>query len=315
MYSGRQWLTILLSGGTAAFAFMMALGGNIGGMFLSNFTQLPLFLAGLSLGMTGTIAATAVAAGLLLVAGVAIGIPLLLVLYAAPAIVLTRQAVLSRPDGRGGQEWYPPGLLLLWATGMAAVLMSVGFILLSSSAESAEAGIRQLLDQVFQRMVPAGQAEQREFLVDAISPLLPGISAAMWILLVAVNGALAQGLLVRGQRNMRPSPDLAELELPRALLFVLAIAVAAGLLLPGGLGYFGRNVAVVLGVPYFFAGLGVLHFLSRRHPAGVLLLFLCYMILILLSLFFKWPTFAVAVVGMVDQWTDLRHRLRNRGPD
>lgn len=315
MYSGRHWLTILLSGGTTAFAFMMALSGSIGGMFLSNFTQLPLFLAGLSLGMTGTIAATAVASGVLLVAGTPVGIPLLLILYAAPAIVLTRQAVLSRPDGQGGQEWYPPGLLLLWATGMAAVLMTVGFILLSSGAESAEAGIRQLLDQIFQRMVPAGQAEHRQIMVNAISPLLPGISAAMWVLLVAVNGSLAQGLLVRGQRNMRPSPDLATLELPRALLFVLAIAVAAGVLLPGGFGYFGRNIAVVLGVPYFFAGLGVLHFLARRHPAGVLLLFLCYMILILLSLFFKWPTFAVAVIGVIDQWTDLRHRLRKRGPD
>jgi len=187
--------------------------------------------------------------------------------------------------------------------------------LLSSGAESIEAGIRQLLDQVFQRMMPAGKAEQRQLLVDAISPFLPGISAAMWILLVAVNGSLAQGLLVRGQRNMRPSPDLATLELPRALLFVLAIAVAAGVLLPGSFGYFGRNIAVVLGVPYFFAGLGVLHFLARRHPAGVLLLFLCYMILILLSLFFKWPTIAVAMVGVLDQWTDLRHRLRNRGPD
>ena len=49
MFSGRQWLTILLAGGTAAFAFMMALSGSFGGMFLSNFTQLPLFLAGLSL--------------------------------------------------------------------------------------------------------------------------------------------------------------------------------------------------------------------------------------------------------------------------
>jgi hypothetical protein len=315
MYSGRQWLTILLSGGTTAFAFMMALSGSIGGMFLSNFTQLPLFLAGLSLGMTGTIAAAAVASGVLLIAGVSGGVPLLLILYAAPTIILTRQAVLSRPDGQGGQEWYPAGLLLLWATGIAMVLLTVGFILLSSGAESIEAGIRQLLDQVFQRMMPAGKAEQRQLLVDAIAPFLPGISAAMWILLVAVNGSLAQGLLVRGQRNMRPSPDLATLELPRTLLFVLAIAVAAGVLLPGSFGYVGRNIAVVLGVPYFFAGLGVLHFLSRRHPAGVLLLFLCYMILILLSLFFKWPTIAVAMVGVLDQWTDLRHRLRNRGPD
>jgi hypothetical protein len=315
MYSGRQWLTILLSGGTTAFAFMMALSGSIGGMFLSNFTQLPLFLAGLSLGMTGTIAAAAVASGVLLIAGVSVGVPLLLILYAAPTIILTRQAVLSRPDGQGGQEWYPAGLLLLWATGIAMVLLTVGFILLSSGAESIEAGIRQLLDQVFQRMMPAGKAEQRQLLVDAIAPFLPGISAAMWILLVAVNGSLAQGLLVRGQRNMRPSPDLATLELPRTLLFVLAIAVAAGVLLPGSFGYVGRNIAVVLGVPYFFAGLGVLHFLSRRHPAGVLLLFLCYMILILLSLFFKWPTIAVAMVGVLDQWTDLRHRLRNRGPD
>ncbi len=315
MYSGRHWLTILLAGGTTAFAFILALTGSVGGMFLSNFTQLPLFLAGLSLGMTGSIAATAVAAGVLLIAGASIGIPLLLVLYAAPTIILTRQALLSRPDGQGGQEWYPPGLLLLWATGMAAVLMTVGFILLSSGGETVEAGIRQLLDQVFQRMLPAGQAEQRDILTDAISPLLPGISASMWILLVAVNGALAQGLLVRGQRNMRPSPDLAALELPRGLLFVLGIAMAAGLLLPGNYGYFGRNIAVVLCVPYFFAGLGVLHFMARQHPAGARMLLLCYMMLILFSLLFKWPTLAVAAVGVFDQWTGLRHRLRNRGPN
>ena len=315
MYSGRQWLMILLAGGATAFAFMMALSGTVGGMFLSNFTQLPLFLAGLSFGLTGTILAAAIAAGVLLITGMAIGIPLLLVLYAAPTIILARQATLSRQDGNGGIEWYPPGLLLIWASGLAAILMAIGFVLLSGGQAGVETGIQRILDDAFSRMVPAGQEEQRQFIVQTLSPLLPGISASLWVVLAVVNGALAQGLLVRGQRNLRPSPDLAEIELPRGLMAALVVAVISGIMLPDSLGYFARNLAVLLGVPYFFAGLGVLHFLSRRHPAGVLLLTLAYMVLILLSLFFKWPALAVAAVGVVDQWTDLRHRMRAGGPD
>src|SRR3546814_4859093 len=58
---------------------------------------------------------------------------------------------------------------------------------------------------------------------------------------------------------------------------VLALAAAAGLLLPGTIGYYGQNLTAILMVLFFFVGLSVMHTLCRRFSAGRLLLGLFYM--------------------------------------
>ena len=315
MFTGRQWLTILLAGGATAFAFTLALTGKVSGMFLSNLTQFPLFLVALSIGTSAVAVAAGLSLAVLLVAGLALGIPLLFLLYAAPTVLLARQALLSRPDGSGGVEWYPPGHLLIWATGIAATLVTLGFLMLAGEPETVEASLRQILDQLFAKMVPPDQTIARERLVDAIVPLLPGVSAAFWILLTVLNAALAQWLLIRAKRNLRPTPDIAAVRLPMWLTGALGGAILIGVMAPDTVGYYCRNLAMVLATPFFFAGMGVLHFLSRLHPAGSLLLALLYVFLLLFFLFFKWPILAITAIGLVDQWTNLRQRIRAGKPD
>jgi hypothetical protein len=315
MFTGRQWLMILLAGGATAFAFMLALTGKVSGMFLSNFTQFPLFLVALSLGTNAVAIAAVLSLVVMLFAGLAVGAPLLLILYAAPTVILARQAMLSRPDGNGNVEWYPPGLLLVWATGIAVTLVTLAFVILASEPEGVEGSLRRILDQLFAKMVPPDQTIARERMVDAILPLLPGFSAALWIFLTLLNGALAQWLLIHAKHNLRPTPDIATARLPRWLTAAFAGAILIGMVAPDSAGYFGRNIALILATPFFFAGMGVLHFLSRLHPAGSLLLTLLYLFLFLFFLFFKWPILAITAIGLVDQWTGLRQRLITGKPD
>ena len=90
-----------------------------GGLLLAYIAPLPLFLAGLGLGLRGGLIAAAVSGVLsLLFAGLPYAGTQAMV-YSLPVIILCRQALLSRNDNAGQAHWYPPGHLLLWLSGMA----------------------------------------------------------------------------------------------------------------------------------------------------------------------------------------------------
>ena len=119
------------------------------------------------------------------------------------------------------------------------------------------------------------------------------------------RGVLAQGLLVRFARNLRPSPDIASIELPAWMAPVLAVVLAVAFLAPGDFGFIAKNFAPLLLLPFFFAGLAVTHAFLRRTRAAGLLLFLFYLLLVL----FTWPAAVVVFLGLLDQWANLRRRM------
>jgi hypothetical protein len=108
-----------------------------------------------------------------------------------PAYWLTRLAMLNRelPDGSVG--WYPPGLLVSWLTGMAVgglVVAYVGF----SGAEGGLPGTVERFLQAGLTLMVGGSEAQIERAVGAIAPLFPSIVLVSWMVMIAVNGALAQ---------------------------------------------------------------------------------------------------------------------------
>src|SRR5438477_330936 len=75
--------------------------------------------------------------------------------------------------------------------------------------------------------------------------------------------ALAGGLLQRFRGDLRPAPEMAQLDLPVALPMGLGVALAAWLIADGVLGFIGRNVAMIFLVPFFYLGLAVVHAFAR----------------------------------------------------
>ena len=128
-------------------------------------------------------------------------------------------------------------------------------------------------------------------------------------MLLAVNGILAQGVLGRYGRALRPAPDIADLILPGWLPLVLAGAAAVAFLGAGDLGFLSLSLTLVLALPFFFAGLAVVHTLCRRAKARVALLVAFYIVLVL----FSWLALLVVGLGLIDQWAGFRQRLHAPG--
>lgn len=299
--SGVAGMAALL-GGLAAFPYLLAPVGSPGSVILVYLAQLPLFAAGLWRGVCASVLAAVAASvilavtGNLLLAGVFVG------LNAIPVVLLVRQALLARIGETSAIEWYPPGLLTAWLTGLGLAATAVILVLLGGP-EGTQAGLREVLAPAFDRSF-SENTPAHDQLLSLVAYILPGIMAASWTMMTATNGALAQGLLARFGANWRPSADLAALSLP--VWIPLLLALSSGSIMIGGTTRFvAINVMIVLAVPFCLGGLAVIHAVARRlsRPAVPLMIFY------VLAGVFGWPLLLVALLGVLESSLGLRRRF------
>jgi hypothetical protein len=303
-------IVIAIGAGIASLVMLMSmLTGAHGAVILAYLAPLPLFYAGTAYGVPGVlvagIAASTVAAGI----GWLMGLTYMLA-FAAPAAVLVRQALLARPGSAPNSLiWYPPGMLAIWLAAIAAILIVAAHVLAAGTQDGLDGLLRPALREVLAQM-GASETERAMMPVDQMARALPPIAAVGWMVMMAVNAALAQALAVRFGQNRRPSPDMAALILPEWLALVSALAAAAALA-PGQLGKIGLSLTAIAAVPFLFQGLAVIHVLARRYSAGGLLLFALYALLFMLS----GLVVVVVVLGLIEQWLGFRRRMAGGAPD
>ena len=296
-------LIAVAGGALSAILYLIVALGSPGAFILAYLAQLPLFLVGLSLGLAPAAIASATGTLVVLAATSLTSAALYVVLTAGAAVLVVRQALLNRPGAQGGVDWYPAGLLIAWLTVAGLVLLAVAAVYALDAEGGLYGLVRERLAAMFGALAP-GEEGATASAADLIAHVLPGVTIVSWIVMLVVNATLAQGLLVRLGRALRPSPVLADLWLPRWPAYALIAAIACALL-PGETGMLGQNAAIILAVPFLFLGLAVCHALAGRASARLLLLFLLYMVLVL----FGWPVLIVAATGFIEQWVGLRRRF------
>ena len=292
-----------LCGALAAGPYLAALSGTPGGLIFTDFSQLPLFIGGLWGGVTVAALAGLIASLMLLAASNIMAVTIFVASNVAPVIVLVRQALLARAGAAGAVEWYPPGLLTVWLTGLGLAAI-VAALLLLGGPEEIRAAMREMLapalDRLFDERTPG-----RDELADLLGVIMPGIVVASWMVMTLTNGCLAQGVLTRFGASWRPSPTLAALELP-AWFSALLLLAATTTLLGGIMRFVGVNVIIILTVPFCLAGLAVLHAIASRFPRPAVPLVGVYV----LAGLFAWPLLLVMVVGLLDTSFGLRRYIR-----
>ncbi len=293
-------------GVAGACLYLAVLLGTPGALILVYMTQLPLFLAGLWLGTGAAALAGLTGSLILLAASDLLGAAVFAALNAAPVVLLVRQALLARRRGDGTLAWYPLGPLTAWLTALALAGIAAALLLLGGP-HGLQSALRSVVAEVLDRL--AGRhLPDRDQVAEALAMVIPGIVAASWMIMAVANAALAQGVLARFGASWRPSPDLAGLGLPLWVPAALGLAAAATVF--GGTPRFiGINTMIALSVPFCLAGLAVLHLAARRlsHPAMALVGFYT------LAGLFGWPFLAVALLGLLESWLGLRHRLLPQG--
>lgn len=295
------YLLIAVVAGFTSVAMLFA--GSLGlmlGMVCFVISPLPLFLVGLSQGATAALIAGGVGAVAGALFNVGFGVNYL-AFYMVPITILCRQALLWRHDANGDQVWYPLGRLAAILAGLAAIYTSAIFAGAALFADGVVTELERTLS-VSARLMGVPDDQVGSFA--ALAPQVPMNVAVLAMLLLTFNGALAQGLLARFGRNIRPAADIAGLHPPAIMLAALAIALAA-CLLPDTAGILGKTLAAIVAVTYFLAGLGVIHAWVRNWSARGIVLPLTYVAAFLLI----WP----AIIG-VGLWSQIQ-RLRRGGAD
>lgn len=302
----RYWVGAAVLGGISAVLYLSVIA-TPGGVVLASFTQTPLFLAGLALGFPAAVTASAVASlSVMATAGLIGGLAHGLV-NALPVLVLVQRALLSRRAPDGGIEWYPPGHLVTWLTGLAAVALAVLLGLLGSGEGGIAGSVQRQIDAILPMFGPNQQDVRPLF--EGVAPIVPGMVVAAWMIVTMVNGAVGQAISIRSRRALRPAPAIAETELPNWLAVALAIAAGLALLGPGVLGTLGANATVVLLVPFVVLGLAVVHAATRGLRARRLLLGGLYAVTAILT----WPMIAIIALGLIEQGFGLKRRMAAPG--
>lgn len=294
----------VLAGLISSTLFLSLSSGLPGMVLLAYFVQLPLLFIGLSLGLAASVIA---AVGAILVCGLLaglVGAGMFLMVQAIPAVMVIRQTLLARQEN-GRLEWYPAGRVLAQLTAFAALGITASFIFMLAHPGGLEGAISGFLSSALAEIGAAPAEVTVETGLGRWMFLFPGLMAASWLVMVVVNGVLAQALAVRLGWNRRPSPALSELELPGWLWPAIGVAAALAVIGDGGAGFLGRALLIVLVVPYVFLGLAVIHALARHWSHRRLALVVCYAGIMLLG----WPVLALLLLGFVEDWAHMRQRF------
>ena len=291
----------LAAGLLSSLLFLSLAKGFAAGMLLSYVAPLPLMMVGLHRGLAATLVAGL--AAMAAVAAVAEGISSLpfAIMAVLPSLVVVRQALLCRSDSAGTVEWYPPGLVLGWLTGMGIVLIAIGAALVPEQPAGGEMGgvqawVADTIGKTMSLLAPTLTDEQRHMALDWWVPFFPAMLAGSWLVMAIVNAVSAQGFLVRLGRNQRPTPVYRKLELPIWLGVVLAATLTVGMVAEGDLGYLARNVTVVTLIPFALVGLAAMHGWAANRPGARIVLAVMYGVLFLAS---AWAFVPVAGLGLV----------------
>jgi len=301
----KDMLSALGGGVLSAILSLAFLSGLPGALMAVYLAPLPLFLVGLHRGLKAeTIAGTAG----VLCAGVVAGpmsALLFAVIHAAPVWLAVWLALIRRPGAETSEEWVPTGTILSLLAALGAAMLLLAMVTVAGQEGGLEGLIRSYLDQIFSFMLPSVDEMQRGELIDVISPLFPGYMGTSWVVMAAVNGSIALAILVRTGHTERPRTKLADLVLPDWTSWALIGAAVVALVGQGELQYLGRNLALILSVPFFFLGLAVVHDLARRITFPGVLLTVFYLVLLLSG----WIAIVIIGAGVLEQWAGLRRRF------
>ena len=309
----RAQLIPLGAGVVAALLHLSVTLGSPGAFMLAYFAQAPIVATGLALGFMPAAVAAAIAAVLVALGSPGVGALSFFVLTSAlPVLIIAYFAIQNRiRDGVGDDgsvEWYPVGRLLGWLTVLALVAFVAAYLVFLG----AENGVRGATETYLRNVLGAlrnvqADAAAVDQLITTMAAIFPAVAAASWLLMIVVNGVMAQKFLTASGKNLRPIPAYSEIEVP---IWPAAVVIFGGLvaIFGGNAGFFGINVMLIGTIPFFFIGLAVLHSISAAWPGRLFLLVGAYLFLVLLV----WPAAIIALLGLIEHWVRLRERMHAR---
>ena len=309
----------IAAGAASALMFASVKSGALISLVLFNLAPLPLMVAAIGWGpLTAAIGGIAATSVFLLLFGFPFAFAFAST-AALPAWWLGHLAMLGRPapaasQGNGAAppanatEWYPTGRLLLWMTGITALLAFVTLLSLGGDAESIAVAMKKGFARMVRMFSSRGIAID-EGIVDKMAAIAPAGLPAGPLIVMTLNLWLAGKIAVTSGRLHRPWPDLKSTALPPMTLVALCVALA--FCFTGGLfAVLAKVIAGAMLTAYAITGFAVLHTLTLGAGSRAILLVLTYTVVLVLM----WPLLVMAALGIADVLFGFRERFMRKRP-
>lgn len=264
------------------------------GIFIPFTPLVPLFWAGFRLGghAIGHAAFVALAVSLLLLGGD--NTSFILLGYIMPTWIFGRQLLKARLTRHGGIEWYAVGNAIV----ALVTYMAVAFVLIGYYFAGGESDLPQMIqDKVradTQMVDPEAGAAFTQF-VTQFPFVIFGL--LFWYATLMIYGAacLANYFCLAYGKALRRSLMILPYIPPSYVPVCLLLCGLAGFFVPHETAYVLQTVFLILLIPYFMLGLGLLHAGSKSWEGRRFWLGLFYVILA----FFQWPAMFLITWGFM----------------
>ena len=297
-----------LAGGISAYIFVFALMNAQSILVIFAYlAAIPLFVSGLAAGnVASIIAAVTGTAGLYLTQIIPFSI-MYFALNALPIVVITMLALRYRIDSTGGVHWFPEGLLVTAIVSYPVI----GFLTAAVAAFNQDGGLllatTHALSQSFEPIREKMNPDQRLVLgslIDQLSRYIPAVMGFTWIMTTSVCMITAQRVLTRQGWNIRTDFAMRNMYAPSWLVYGVAATGLIATFAPLEYSYIALNLCVMLCVPFFFAGLGIVHAWAEKSRARLFVLIGTYVMFVTV-----WPALLITLLGVLDQWINFRRRM------
>lgn len=315
----KAFLIAIGAGALSAIASVAIISGMPLGILLVYLAPLPLMVSGLALGVPAATVAGGSGIVVAVIVGGALAGGIYGVLHALPAWLVVRQALINRTDEAGNRRWFPEGHIIASLSVLAlSILAGFGLIYIygqggdqvgAQVGGTIEASITAALNQSLSALIPTLGDVERADAVAILAAYLPGTVGSSWVAMLIINALLAQNILVRAKKNIRPPLDTSGLDVPNWVSWALVLAAGFALLGTGDIGYIARNSTMILATPFFFLGLAVAHFMAKRTTFPGTTLVAVYAAMLIT----RWALLGVTGLGVIEQWVGIRRHFQ--GPE
>ena len=156
---------------------------------------------------------------------------------------------------------------------------------------------------------PANRGPFMQLLFDEPHRVLPAAAAVLTTIMQVFTLWLAARIVRTSGRLRRPWPAIAEMRFPPRALMLLGGAFLVSML-PGLVGIAGSIATAAVLSAYALLGLAIIHALTRPLGARGFILGGLYAGIMVIG----WPMLLMTILGIADNWLDLRARLPRTSP-
>ena len=237
-----------------------------------------------------------------------------LVLFSAPALWLTRLALLSRqtePEESTPHEFFPASRLVLWTLGLS-IALTIGLFGLFADHQG---GLPYVLNSMLTQSPAMAEIlgnidilsvsdEARLMLINTIIISTP----ASWLISIIGSLLLAQKTSQNIGKSLRPAISLKTMHFGDWLTLCLLMSGAGAYFATGPWGIFFATMAACFIIPYFLLGLAIIHAISWPRSGRMLILVSVYVML----LAYVWFVIPVAILGILNPQFKILEKIEEK---